>query len=170
MLGRLSAALAVPLAFLLASPAAAQLTPAEQRIAETVDARMEENFSLLERIVTVNSGTRNFEGVREVAEMLRPEFERLGFTVEWIDQSAANRAGHLFARREGKPGTTRMLLIAHLDTVFEKDSPFQDFSRDGDIAVGPGVEDDKGGIVVILSALQAMEAAGTLEGAISSSR
>ena len=165
MLGRLIAALAAPLAILLATPAAAQLTPAEQRIAEMVDARMEENFGLLERIVVVNSGTHNSEGVREVAERLRPEFEKLGFAVEWIDQSAANRAGHLFARREGKPGTTRMLLIAHLDTVFEPDSPFQDYVREGDRAIGPGVEDDKGGIIVILSALQAMQAVGALEGA-----
>ena len=126
---------------------------------------MEDNFSLLERIVLVNSGTHNFEGVREVADMLRPEFEKLGFAVEWIDQSAAGRAGHLFARREGKPGTTRMLLIAHLDTVFEPDSPFQHYVREGDTAIGPGVVDDKGGIIVILSALQAMQAAGTLEGA-----
>lgn len=126
---------------------------------------MEENFSLLERLVMVNSGTHNFEGVREVAEILRPEFEALGFAVEWIDQSAAGRAGHLFARREGRPGTTRMLLIGHLDTVFEPDSPFQHYVRQGDTAVGPGVEDNKGGIVVILSALQAMHAAGTLDGA-----
>ena len=152
-------------ALVAATPAVAQLTPAEQRMAETVDARMEENVDLLERIVEVNSGTRNFDGVRDVADILRPEFEKLGFVVEWIDQSAADRAGHLFARHEGAPGTTRMLLIAHLDTVFEKDSPFQDFARDGDIATGPGVEDDKGGIVVILSALQAMKAAGTLDDA-----
>lgn len=153
------------LAIAFATPASAELSPTERRIAETVDARMEANFDLLERIVEVNSGTRNFDGVREVADILRPEFEKLGFEVEWIDQSAADRAGHLFARHEGAPGTTRMLLIAHLDTVFERDSPFQHFTRQGDIAVGPGVEDDKGGIVVILSALQAMKAAGTLDGA-----
>ena len=154
-----------PLVLLHATPALAELSSAERHIVETVDARMEENFGLLERLVVVNSGTRNFEGVRAVAEILRPEFEKLGFTVEWIDQSAAGRAGHLFARHEGEPGSTRMLLIAHLDTVFEKDSPFQGFSRTGQSATGPGVEDDKGGIIVILSALQAMKAAGTLEGA-----
>ncbi len=58
-----------------------------------------------------------------------------------------------------------MLLIGHLDTVFEPDSPFTGFVRDGDRATGPGVVDDKGGIVVILSALRAMKAAGTLQNA-----
>lgn len=51
-----------------------------------------------------------------------------------------------------------MLLIAHFDTVFEPASPFQHFVWDGrsDSASGPGANDDKGGIVVILLALQAI--------------
>ncbi len=57
-----------------------------------------------------------------------------------------------------------VLLIGHLDTVFEPDSPFQTFVRDGSRATGPGVGDDKGGVVVIIAALRAMQAAGTLEG------
>src|SRR5690606_5461017 len=66
---------------------------------------------------------------------------------------------------KGRPDTKRLLLIGHLDTVFEPDSPFQTFSRKGDIATGPGVGDDKGGMVVMLAALRAMQAAGTLKGA-----
>jgi glutamate carboxypeptidase len=49
--------------------------------------------------------------------------------------------------------------------VFEQDSPFQDVTRAGNILTGPGVNDDKGGIVVILAALRAMQAAGTLDDA-----
>ena len=120
---------------------------------------------MLEKLVVQNSGTHNHEGVKAVADMLRPEFEALGFTVDWIDQGPAGRAGHFFARHEGTPGATKILLIAHLDTVFEPSSPFQSWERDGDVVTGPGVADDKGGIVVILSALRAMQAAGTLEGA-----
>lgn len=143
-------------------PAAAQLSPAEERIAAAVDTGFEDHVVFLERLTNQNSGTRNFAGNRAVMDMLAPEFEALGFAVEFIDQSAADRAGHLFARHEGAPGTTRMLLIAHTDTVFEEDSSFQTFTRDGDSATGPGVVDDKGGIVVILAALRAMQAAGTL--------
>lgn len=148
-----------------AVPVAAQLSDAEQIMLDAVESGFESDVTLLEKIVSQNSGTHSHAGVKVVADMLVPEFEALGFTVEWIDQSAAGRAGHLFARHAGAPGTTRMLLIAHLDTVFEPDSGFTSFERDGDTAVGPGVGDDKGGIVVILSALRAMKQAGTLDGA-----
>lgn len=149
----------------VAAPASAQLSAPEQVIMQTVEAGHEADIALLEKIVVQNSGTHNHAGVKAVADMLVPEFAALGFTTEWIDQSAQGRAGHLFARHDGQPGTTNMLLIAHLDTVFEPDSPFQGFVREGNRATGPGVEDDKGGIIVILSALKAMQAAGTLDGA-----
>jgi glutamate carboxypeptidase len=150
---------------LAATPAAAALAPAEQQMVETVNANTERNIALLERLVNQNSGTNNAEGVRKVAGMLRPELEALGFKVRWIPMDQVNRAGHLFASHQGKPGTKRLLLIGHLDTVFEPDSPFQHFSREGSIARGPGVGDNKGGIVVMLAALQAMQAAGTLKAA-----
>lgn len=152
-------------AIAISAPASAQLSKPEKQIVKTVEAGFEQDVALLEKIVSQNSGSHNHAGVKAVADMLAPEFEALGFAVEWIDQSAAGRAGHLFARHTGKPGTTRMLLIAHLDTVFEPSSPFQQFTREGDRAVGPGVGDDKGGIIVILSALRAMKAAGTLKDA-----
>jgi glutamate carboxypeptidase len=153
------------LAALLAAPVSAQLSNAEEVMVETVADGFETDVALLEEITLINSGSHNHAGVKAVAEVLAPEFAALGFTTEWIDQSAQGSAGHLFARHEGAPGTTKMLLIGHLDTVFEPDSPFTGFVREGDSATGPGVVDDKGGIVVILAALRAMQAAGTLEGA-----
>jgi glutamate carboxypeptidase len=120
---------------------------------------------LLEKLVNQNSGTMNFEGVKAVSEMMRAELEPLGFKVEWVDMSGAKRAGHLIASKTGKKGTKKLLLIAHLDTVFEADSPFQKFVRKGDEAEGPGAGDDKGGMVVIVSALRAMQTAGTLKDA-----
>ena len=150
---------------LAASPAAAQLTPPEQRIAASVDADQARNIALLQRLVDQNSGSLNAAGVTKVGEMMRAEFEPLGFTVQWIDMKATGRAGHIVATHKGKAGTKRILLIGHLDTVFEPSSPFQKFERKGDIAVGPGVGDDKGGMVVIVAALRAMQAAGTLKDA-----
>ena len=154
---------AAALAF--ATPVMAQLSEAEQVMVSTVEDNFDADVALLERLVNQNSGTNNIAGVQAVREMLVPEFEALGFTVERIDQDHVGRGGHLFARHEGIPDSTRMLLIGHMDTVFEADSPFQGFSRDGNLAAGPGIEDDKGGIIVILSALRAMQAAGTLEDA-----
>ncbi len=148
------------------SPAAhAKLSAPETKMVSTVDAEYERSITLLERLVNQNSGTMNFPGVKTVGDMMRAELEPLGFKVQWIDMAKAGRAGHLVATKAGKKGSKKLLLIAHLDTVFEADSPFQTFVRNGDKAVGPGAGDDKGGMVVIVSALRAMHAAGTLKDA-----
>jgi glutamate carboxypeptidase len=153
-------------ALLALAPAAhAKLSTPEAKMTATVDAEYERSVALLERLVNQNSGTMNFAGVKTVGEMMRAELEPLGFKVEWLDMAKAGRAGHLVATKAGKKGSKKLLLIAHLDTVFEADSPFQKFVRNGDMAEGPGAGDDKGGMVVIVSALRAMQAAGTLKDA-----
>lgn len=150
---------------LLALPGAAmaQATPAEQTMMRTVEAEHDRHIDLLERLVSQNSGTLNLAGVRAVGEMVRAELEPLGFDVRWVDMGETGRAGHLIATHPGRG--RNVLLIGHLDTVFETDSPFQTFERDGSRATGPGIGDDKGGVVVIVAALRAMQAAGTLEDA-----
>ena len=148
-----------------ASPAAAKLSPAEQVMIRTVDVEQERTVGLLESWVNQNSGSLNVAGVEAVGRMVRPEFEALGFKVDWIDLRQVGRAGHSVATHKGNGRGKRMLLIAHLDTVFEPHSPFQRWTRRGDIAEGPGAGDDKGGIAVILAAVRAMKAAGTLKNA-----
>lgn len=157
-------AVLAPLALILALPAAAQ-TGAEQKMAATVKAESERHVALLEKLVNQNSGSLNIDGVTKVGAMVRAELEPLGFQVEWIDMKETGRAGHLVATHRGNGKGKRLLLIGHLDTVFEPESPFQKFVRTGDRASGPGIGDDKGGIVVIVAALRAMQAAGTLKGA-----
>ena len=131
----------------------------------TVDAEQQRTTDMLQRWVDQNSGTMNLAGVEAMRRMVEPEFLALGFKTEWIDMKAAGRAGHLVARHIGSRRGKRLLLIAHLDTVFEADSPFQHWVREGDQAHGPGAGDDKGGIAVIVAALRAMQAAGTLKNA-----
>lgn len=161
--------IALGLLLFFAAPASAALTPAETKMAAAVDAEYERTVGLLERLVNQNSGSMNLEGVEIVGRMMRAELEPLGFKVDWVPMTAAKRAGHLIATKKGKAGTKRMLLVAHLDTVFEKDSPFQTFKRltkaGVDEAEGPGTGDDKGGMVTIVAALRAMKAAGTLKDA-----
>lgn len=161
----LRALLGAALIALVPATAQAKLSAAEARMAKTVDAEYERSVALLQKLVDQNSGTMNFAGVETVGKLMRAELEPLGFTVEWKPQSAANRAGHLIATKTGKPGAKKLLLIGHLDTVFEKDSPFQKFTRKGEKGEGPGAGDDKGGMVVMLAALRAMQAAGTLKDA-----
>jgi glutamate carboxypeptidase len=153
------------LALAAALPASAQLSGAERKIAASVDADSANTLALLERMVNQNSGTLNLAGVRAMGDMLRPEFQALGFEVKWLDLPETQRAGHFVATHKGNGRGKRMLLIAHIDTVFEATSPFQKYRREGDKAIGPGVVDDKGGIAVILAALRAMNKAGTLRNA-----
>lgn len=154
-------------ALLLALPAAAQpaLAPTEQRIAAAIDARNDAAVALLGRLVERNSGTYHHAGVEAVAAMLRPEFEALGFAVEWKPMTHTGRAGHLIATHAGNGKGKRMLLIGHLDTVFEPDSAFTGFRIEGNRAIGPGVGDDKGGVAVMLLALRALHDAGALRDA-----
>ncbi len=127
-----------------------------------IDAHNAEALALLERVVNINSGTQNFAGVRAVGAIFLAALERLGFTARWVDGAPFQRAGHLVAEHRG-PGP-RILLVGHLDTVFERDSPFQTFRRiDEKTAAGPGIIDMKGGDVVILQALAALDAAGALK-------
>jgi glutamate carboxypeptidase len=153
------------LALLIATPAAAQLSKTETRIAAAVDKDQERTIGFLERMVNQNSGSLNLPGVDAVAALVRPEFEALGFEVRYVDMRATGRAGHIVATHRGNGKGKRILLIGHLDTVFEPSSPFQKFERSGDRATGPGVIDDKGGIAVIIMALRAMQQAGTLKDA-----
>src|ERR1019366_8474165 len=150
------------------SVAAAQVTPlaplsaAERAATRAVDVHNAEALALLERIVNINSGTMNLAGVRSVADVLRPQLESLGFKTRWVDGAGFKRAGHLIAEHPG-PGT-KILLIGHLDTVFEPSSPFQKFIRLNDsTATGPGVIDMKGGDVIIVFALRALKDAGLLD-------
>src|SRR5512139_2744270 len=117
--------------------ASSSLTPPERAIVGAVDARNAEGLALLERVVNINSGSQNFQGVREVGKIFGAELDALSFKTRWVDGAAFKRAGHLVADH---PGTgPRILLIGHLDTVFEPDSPFQKFERiDGNKARGPG--------------------------------
>jgi glutamate carboxypeptidase len=138
------------------------LSATERAIAQAVDPRNAEGLALLERLVNINSGTRNFAGVREVGAILRQELDALGFETRWVDGAAFGRAGHLIAERNGQG--PRLLLIGHLDTVFEPTSPFQKFVKVTDsTARGPGVIDMKGGDVIMLQAFKALKAAGVLD-------
>jgi glutamate carboxypeptidase len=149
-----------------ANATATALSPAEEKMAAAVKARTPAALTLLEKSVNINSGTMNHDGVREVGKLFRAELDALGFTTKWVDMPPEMlRAGHLVATRvaKGKAKGKRLLLIGHLDTVFEKDSPVTPWKPDGKRIAGQGVSDMKGGNVIIIEALRAMQAAGTLD-------
>ncbi|HET7584391.1 MAG TPA: M20/M25/M40 family metallo-hydrolase [Gemmatimonadaceae bacterium] len=144
-----------------AQSAAGALSGTERALVRAVDTHNAQALALLERLVDINSGTMNFAGVRKVGDVLRAALDSLGFTTRWVDGASFKRAGHLVAEHPG-PGP-KLLLIGHLDTVFEPDNPFQKFELVGDsMAHGPGVIDMKGGDVIIVYALRALQQVGAL--------
>lgn len=151
---------------LTAAPAslAQDLSQTEKRLAQIVEARLGEETAALEKVVNIDSGTFNTEGVREVGRFFEKELQALGFKARWVPMpDAMHRAGHLMAERVSpKPAGKRVLLIGHMDTVFEGQG--HRFQNDGAVLRGAGVMDMKGGDIVILFALKALESAGLLKG------
>ena len=135
----------------------------------TVDAEHDRTIAMLVKLGQPEQRHRLIpQGVRAVgADDPRRSSSRSASQVEWIDMAAAHRAGHLrraAPRADGRG--KRLLLIGHLDTVFEADSPFQHWQPSkASGAHGPGAADDKGGDAVIVAALRAMQGAGTLRNA-----
>ena len=139
-----------------------ELSDVEKQLIEKSDSLVAESISFLEKIVNINSGTKNTNGVKQVGLVLKKEFDRLGMNTQWINIPSRDRGGHLFASTVSSSGPG-ILIISHIDTIFRKSSSFQKFQRTGNMGVGPGVNDAKGGIVVILAALKALKAIGILD-------
>jgi glutamate carboxypeptidase len=150
--------------FSISSAGAQALDAHEAAIVEWSNDHTEEAIGLLEELVNINSGSLNQQGVKDVGAILRSELDTLDFDTRWIDMPPEmQRGGHLFGEHAGTRGK-KLLLIGHLDTVFEPDDAFQAFSRDGSTATGPGIEDMKSGDVIIIYALKALQHAGVLDG------
>jgi len=143
---------------------AQSLTKTEQQIIKNIEAEMPNTIQLIKESVNINSGTFNTEGVKKVGNLYAKELEALGFTIEWVGlPDSLKRAGHLVAYRKGNKGK-KLFLIGHLDTVFEPDMPPNPFTILNDTnATGQGVNDMKGGDVMVIAALKAMHKEGLLD-------
>jgi glutamate carboxypeptidase len=155
------------------TPVLAQAPPSaiETKMIHAIDAETPASIALLEQLVNINSGTMNFPGVIAVKDVIEPHLKALGFQTVWHPmEQVDHRAGDLVATHPCPAGPghcgKRILAIGHMDTVFELSSPFQKYSivpgTDGKVATGPGTNDMKGGLIVLLTALEAMQSTGTL--------
>jgi len=144
---------------------AQKLTPIEKKVINLIEESNNEAINLLEKVVNINSGSLNIAGVKKVGGIFADEFKAIGFAPTWFEMpDTMDRAGHLFCElNSGSVQGKKILLIGHLDTVFEENSPFQTFTRDSTAVYGPGVTDMKGGNVIILYALKALHDAGVLK-------
>ncbi|MCY7358996.1 MAG: hypothetical protein LH609_16365 [Rudanella sp.] len=92
---------------LLAQP----LAKPEKAVTATVNQQLPETEAFLEKVVNINSGTLNKEGVRAVGKILSDEFDKLGFKTEWVSlPDSLNRACHLVATRQGTKGKKLFLI------------------------------------------------------------
>ncbi|MEM7661003.1 MAG: M20/M25/M40 family metallo-hydrolase [Pseudomonadota bacterium] len=152
MLSRLFLVLVITVSALLSDIAHAD----DSDVLAAIERNLDDQLAFLEETVNQNSGTLNVDGVRAAGEIYARGFEAIGFETRWIDMpEEMKRGGHFVATREFGPGP-HVLLIGHIDTVFEEFSSFQTFELDGDIARGPGISDMKGGNAVVLYALKAL--------------
>lgn len=114
----------------------------------------------LERLVNIETGTGNAEGMSAMGQLLEAELKALGATVTRHKAAGDVVGENIVGRLQGKGGK-RLLLIAHMDTVYVKGTLEKaPFRIDGNRAFGPGIADDKGGIAVILHALRVLKAQG----------
>ena len=135
----------------------------EKEIQKFVEKNTSEAIDLLEKIVNINSGSLNIKGNQKVGKILQKDLDKLGFNTYWVTYpKEVKRSGHLFAEMRGGKGK-KITMVGHLDTVFEKDHPFQKFLRQGNKAYGPGVDDNKSGIVSMLYVMKALDHIGKLK-------
>lgn len=152
------------LLFIVLNGSAQTLSADEKRIVDYIQRNHAASIQLLKEMVNINSGTLNVEGVKKVGALLRSKFDSIGFTTEWISfPDSVKRGGHLVASIKGNKGK-RLFLIGHLDTVFEPDMPANPFRMLNDsTATGQGVNDMKGGDVVVWAALKSLYHLGLLK-------
>lgn len=150
----------------MSAPSPEQLRTTE--LLPYAEARLEGYLADLAQLVAIDSGSYSPEGVNRMADWTGERLLRLGFDVERIapaplhgqpvgDVVVARRRGDLPVAEGGR----RVLLVAHLDTVFEDGTAStRPFALDGRMARGPGVSDDKGGLLAGLTALDILHETG----------
>jgi glutamate carboxypeptidase len=134
--------------------------PKDAKVAAAAQAARDGELKLLEQVVNVDSGTGDVEGGQRIAEILIPRLQALGMTVEKVPAEAPGLPDNIVGRLSGT-GKGRILMIGHLDTVFEHGAVAQrPFRIEGDHARGPGVSDEKGGVIEGVTALQILHGQG----------
>jgi len=146
------------------------LSTIEEDACRWLEQQQTEMESRLWQLANINSGSYNLDGLAQVAQTLVEWAEPLNCEISYIDlqpqvminakgQSVSQPLGRALKLRQRPQAPLQVFLCAHMDTVFALDHPFQQVQQlDAEHINGPGVADLKGGIMVMLYALQALEA------------
>ena len=137
----------------------------QARVAEQVQPLL----GTLKDLVAVESGSRDLEGLATLAQLVASRLQAAGMKTELIDAKAPDfhpqlkgaKLGSMVYGTKSGTGKRRVLLIAHMDTVYERGmGAKQPFRIDGDRAYGLGIADDKAGVALILHTVKLLEEAG----------
>jgi glutamate carboxypeptidase len=143
-------------AALIALPAcaAAPPVPKDAKVWSAAEAAKPDQLKLLSQVVDIDSGTGYVEGGRKIAAILSARLKAMGFSIESVKAEAEGLPDNTVATLIGT-GKGRILLIGHIDTVFEPGTAGKrPFRIDAEKAYGPGVSDEKGGMIEGVYALQ----------------
>jgi len=150
--------------------AATAVTPAHAQRNEQVLALAQKEqqplLKTLEELVSIESGSRDFEGLERIAKLIAGRLQVLGGQVELVEASdiykmedTPPQIGKMVRATFTGSGTKKILLIAHMDTVYLRGMlAKQPFRIKGDRAYGVGIADDKQGIAVIIHTIAMLKA------------
>jgi glutamate carboxypeptidase len=151
----LASACSLMLALVVAVPAAHAQAQANTAVLEKAESYKGEALALLEKLVNIDSGSGYEKGLAQVRAISVDELKKLGASIETVP--SGDGGAHVLATFLGT-GKARILLMAHMDTVFKEGTaaakPF--YIKDGR-AYGPGVMDNKGGILAGVYAIKILQ-------------
>ena len=137
----------------------ARAAPAEPRWLAAAQAAEPAVVTSLKEMVAIESGSANTAGVALMADYVERRLRELGASTERI--AAMHPPGALVRGTFSGTGTKKLMLIAHMDTVYPEGTlASQPYHQDGNKLYGPGIADDKSGIAVILHSLAILRDAG----------
>jgi glutamate carboxypeptidase len=143
----------------LALAGSAAAVPAEPQWFAAAQAAQPGVIASLKDMVAIESGSANAAGLAQMADYVERRLRALGADTERI--TATRPQGTMVRGSFAGTGTKKLMLIAHMDTVYPAGTlASQPYRQDGNKLYGPGIADDKGGIAVILHALAILQDAG----------
>ena len=152
--------LAALLGTALLAPAAFAQQKRDNALFDAATAEQPAVVKTLEKLVNIETGTGDAEGLAAAGKYLEDELKALGFTVARSKSAGLVVGDNIVGKLKGKGGKN-LLLMSHMDTVYLKGTLAKaPFRVEGNKAYGPGIADDKGGNAVILHTLKLLKTYG----------
>lgn len=130
--------------------------PIHNRITSFLKAHYRDMLALLEKMVRIQSGTFNKQGVDQMGRLITSTFQSNAVSCQVMEQDTFGN--HIVVTSLCKKRFDKQILLSgHMDTVFPKDTQFNWYKEDNTHCFGPGVIDMKGGLVAGIFALKALD-------------